>query len=250
MWHLFESEPYWAIAVAVGFGLGMGRLLSLVAHHLPQRMEREWLLQLHAYHTQGSGGLSDMLVPSPQLCRPTWHSPYTECVTALLFGLCVWRFGFSLLAFYAMGLCAALVVLAWIDIQTKLLPDVITLPLMWVGLLVNLNHTLVPLTSAVLGVVAGYVFLWVLFHFFRFLTGQDGMGHGDFKLFAALGAWLGVASLPIILFVSTLAGLVGMFFLQLTGRAQRGEAFAFGPYLALAGIAVLFFPTEWLDNSF
>ncbi|MFQ6687088.1 A24 family peptidase, partial [Bordetella pertussis] len=102
----------------------------------------------------------------------------------------------------------ALLALAWIDLEHSLLPDAVTLPLIWAGLLVNLDGALAPLPLAVLGAVAGYLFLWVIFHFFRLLTGRDGMGHGDFKLMAALGAWLGLGALPWLLLGASLAGVL------------------------------------------
>ncbi|CAM4375143.1 Prepilin leader peptidase/N-methyltransferase [Bordetella tumbae] len=177
-----------------------------------------------------------------QSCRRNigWRYPLTEILTALLFGLCAWRFGPTPIALCAMGLCAALVVLSWIDLQTSLLPDAITLPLVWAGLLINLNDALAPLPLAVLGAAVGYVFLWLLFHMFRLLTGREGMGYGDFKLLAALGAWFGLAALPSLLLVASLTGVLAAGCLRVTGHAQRGQALPFGPYLALAGVVALF----------
>lgn len=171
-----------------------------------------------------------------------WRYPVTELATAALFALCVWRFGPTPLALCAMLLCAALVALAWIDLQTSLLPDAITLPLAWLGLLVNLGGAIAPLPLAVLGAVVGYVFLWLLFHMFRLLTGREGMGYGDFKLLAALGAWFGLAALPALLLMASLAGVAGAGILRLTGRARRGQPLPFGPYLALAGVVMLLTP--------
>jgi len=169
-----------------------------------------------------------------------WRYLLTEILTAALFGLCVWRFGPTPIALCAMGLCAALLVLSWIDLQTSLLPDAITLPLVWAGLLINLNGAFVPLPLAVLGAAVGYIFLWLLFHLFRLLTGREGMGYGDFKLLAALGAWFGLAALPSLLLVASLTGVAAAGCMRLTGHAQRGQALPFGPYLALAGIVTLF----------
>lgn len=176
------------------------------------------------------------------ICRGAigWRYPITELLTAVLFGLCAWRFGATAMAVCAMGLCATLVLLSWIDLQTSLLPDAITLPLVWAGLLINLNGALVPLPLSVLGAAVGYLFLWLLFHMFRSLTGRDGMGYGDFKLLAALGAWFGLAALPILLLVASLTGVVGTLCLRATGHVQRGQALPFGPYLALAGVVTLF----------
>lgn len=286
MWHIFAVDPVWAIAIAVVAGLWVGCFLSVLAHRLPRMMERDWQQHIQTYlQTDCPECVQQADKPTQKygLFHPGWHCRLcdasvrswrwlpvvgwllargrcdhcqgpigyrylvTELLTGALFGLSVWRFGVSVMALYAMLFCSALVVLAWIDLQTSLLPDVITLPLMWAGLLVNLNDVFASLPMAVLGAAVGYLFLWCLFHLFRFLTGRDGMGYGDFKLLAALGAWLGCASLPVILVVSSLTGIVGTLYLQGTGRAKRGDALPFGPYLALAGLVVLFAPSGWLS---
>jgi prepilin signal peptidase PulO-like enzyme (type II secretory pathway) len=163
-------------------------------------------------------------------------------ISAATFAGCAWRFGPTPIALCAMLLCAAMVVLASVDFQVRLLPDVVTLPLAWLGLLVNLHGAFAPLPQAVLGAICGYVFLWLLFHVFRIFTGRDGMGYGDFKLLAALGAWLGVAALPALLLGASLAGVVVGLLLRLLGRVESGEALPFGPYLVAAGLITLYFP--------
>jgi leader peptidase (prepilin peptidase)/N-methyltransferase len=141
-------------------------------------------------------------------------------------------------------LLAALVVLCFIDLDTRLLPDNITLPLAWVGLLVNLWGTFVPLEQAVIGAVAGYLSLWSIYHLFKLLTGKEGMGFGDFKLLAALGAWLGWKTLlPIALIASMAGALVGTALILLGGH-DRSKPLPFGPWLALGGVVSLF----WGDN--
>eukprot|EP00887_Chlorella_sp_A99_P004482 scaffold43.g4482.t1 len=139
----------------------------------------------------------------------------------------------------AMILSAALLALAWIDLESRLLPDALTLPLAWAGLLVNLGDGFTPLPLAVLGAVAGYGFLWIVFHACRLCTGREGMGYGDFKLLAALGAWFGIEALPTLLLGASLAAMLGGGTLILIGRAGRDQSLPFGPYLALAGVAVL-----------
>ena len=168
-----------------------------------------------------------------------WHYPAVEALTALLFALCAWQFGAGVPAVAAMGLCAALVALAFIDAQTSLLPDDITLPLLWAGLLLNIGGLFAPLTEAVLGAALGYGLLWLVFQAFRLATGKEGMGFGDFKLLAALGAWLGWRALPEILLFSSLAGVLVGGALLATGRAQRSDPLPFGPYLAAAGLLCL-----------
>jgi leader peptidase (prepilin peptidase)/N-methyltransferase len=168
-----------------------------------------------------------------------WHYPLIEVTTALLFAACVWRLGPTVPAACAMVFTAALVALAWIDLQTGLLPDVITLPLLWLGLLVNTAHVFTGPAAAILGAASGYAFLWLLFHAFRLATGREGMGHGDFKLLAALGAWLGVAALPWVLIMASVAGVVVGLALIFMRRFARGQPQPFGPYLAAAGIVGL-----------
>jgi leader peptidase (prepilin peptidase)/N-methyltransferase len=168
-----------------------------------------------------------------------WRYPAIELLTCALFAACAWRFGATPLALSAMGLSAMLVALAWIDFESTLLPDALTQPLLWAGLLVNLFDAYASLQMAVVGAVAGYVFLWVIFHVFRLLTGREGMGYGDFKLLAALGAWFGVEALPTLLLSASLLGVLIGGALTLSGRASRGQPLPFGPYLALAGVVTL-----------
>lgn len=168
-----------------------------------------------------------------------WHYPAVEALTALLFAICAWQFGPGFPAVAAMGLCAALVALAFIDAQTSLLPDDLTLPLLWAGLLLNISGMFVPLTEAVLGAALGYGLLWLVFQAFRLATGKEGMGFGDFKLLAALGAWMGWRALPEILLFSSLAGVLAGGLLLATGRVQRSDPLPFGPYLAAAGLLCL-----------
>ncbi|NIY46301.1 prepilin peptidase [Cedecea colo] len=136
----------------------------------------------------------------------------------------------------ALALCAwLLIALIAIDIQHMWLPDVLTLPLLWLGLLVNLNGALVPLSDAVLGAVIGYLSLWLLYWGFKLATGREGLGYGDFKLLAALGAWCGWQRLPVILLYAAMLGIVAVALLRLTGRAGRDDPLPFGPCLALSG---------------
>lgn len=166
--------------------------------------------------------------------------PSVELVTGLLSGIVAWHFGPSFLAFAALVLTWCLVSLAMIDFDHQLLPDDITLPLIWVGLLVNSFGGFTTLDNAVWGGVLGYGGLWSIFWIFKLLTGKDGMGYGDFKLLAALGAWFGWQALPIIILLSSLVGaVVGVAMILLLGR-DRQIPIPFGPYLAGAGwIAML-----------
>jgi leader peptidase (prepilin peptidase)/N-methyltransferase len=175
-----------------------------------------------------------------------WHYPVVEGLAALLFGACAWQYGPGLAALAAMGLCAALLALAFIDARTGLLPDDITLPLLWAGLLVNVGGGFVPLAEAVVGAALGYGVLWAVFQAFRLITGKEGMGFGDFKLLAALGAWFGWRALPEILLFSSLAGVLVGVILLVTGRARRGDPLPFGPYLVAAGLLCLLTRREGL----
>ncbi|NLD55258.1 MAG: prepilin peptidase [Burkholderiaceae bacterium] len=167
--------------------------------------------------------------------------PLVELAAGLLCFAAIWRYGLTLPGVAAAGLCLALLALAFIDFDTQLLPDSITLPLLWVGLLLNLDGGFVPLRDAVIGAAAGYLLLWSIYWAFRLLTGKEGMGYGDFKLLAALGAWFGWQAIPaIILLASVVGALVGIG-LMMFSRHGRDVPIPFGPYLAGAGMLALFF---------
>jgi len=134
---------------------------------------------------------------------------------------------------------ATLIALAWIDARTSLLPDVLTLTLLWTGLLINLSGVFAPLPHAVLGAAGGYLLLWLMFHAYRLATGREGMGHGDFKLVAAAGAWVGFQALPFLIVAASLSGAAGALALRAAGRTQAGQALPFGPYIAMAFGATL-----------
>jgi leader peptidase (prepilin peptidase)/N-methyltransferase len=165
--------------------------------------------------------------------------PLVEAFSAVLAAVVAWHFGYSLAAVGALLLGWALIALSLIDFHTKLLPDNITLPMLWLGLLFNLEGTYTDLYSSVIGAVAGYLSLWLLFHVFKLLTGKEGMGYGDFKLFALLGAWLGWQTLPLIILISSFLGAtVGIGLMVFRGR-DKNIPIPFGPYLALAGWVTL-----------
>jgi leader peptidase (prepilin peptidase)/N-methyltransferase len=170
--------------------------------------------------------------------------PLVELVTGLLFGAAAWRFGAQPLALLWCAFAATLLALALIDWDTTLLPDALTLPLLWAGLLVAALGWTIPLTSALWGAAAGYLSLWLVYQLFKLATGKEGMGHGDFKLLAALGAWLGWPMLvPIILAASMLGAVVGIA-MKFGGTLREGRYVPFGPFLAGAGIAVMLIGAE------
>jgi leader peptidase (prepilin peptidase)/N-methyltransferase len=166
--------------------------------------------------------------------------PLVEALTGLLFGYAAWRFGPSLATAGALLFIAAAIALTFIDFDTQLLPDDITLPLVWAGLLFNLNGGFVPLDQAVIGAAAGYLSLWSVYWLFKLATGKEGMGYGDFKLLAAIGAWLGWQMLPAVILLSSLVGAAVGIVLIVLARHGRNVPIPFGPYLAAAGLIALF----------
>jgi leader peptidase (prepilin peptidase)/N-methyltransferase len=170
--------------------------------------------------------------------RPRY--PLIEAVTGLLSGYVTWHFGFSFATLGALLFCWALIAATFIDFDTQLLPDDITLPLLWLGLLFNIGGTFTPLSSAVIGAVSGYLALWSVYWVFKLATGKEGMGYGDFKLLAAIGAWLGWKMLPAVILISSAVGAVVGIALIVLARHGRHVPIPFGPYLAAAGVIALF----------
>ncbi len=253
-------------------GLLLGSFLNVLIYRLPKMMERDW--QHDCLSMQGKtpapatpynlisprsecpqcqhklGALDNIPLLSYLLlkgrCRAcsariSMRYPLLELLSAALMGLISWQFGYSSVTFFAWLLSLVLIALTFIDFDTQLLPDSLTLPLLWLGLLFNLNHGFTDLNSAVLGAMAGYLILWSIYWLFKLSTGKEGMGYGDFKLLAALGAWYGWQMLPAILLLSSLlAAAIGIALIA-TGRRGRDSAMPFGPFLAMAGLAALFF---------
>ena len=263
-------------AVLVGFALLLGAVvgsfLNVVILRLPAQMFYDWrcqcreLLDIEDKETAPPG----LVFPSshcPQCktsiawydnipilswlllrarCRHcgvaiSWRYPLFELATALLSAAVIWHFGITLEGLAALVLTWVLVAATGIDFDHHLLPDQITLPLLWLGLALNLGFGLfASLEDAVIGAIAGYGVLWAIFHLFRLLTGKEGMGFGDFKLLAALGAWLGWQALPLIVLLASIVGAVAGLTLMVALRRGREIPIAFGPYLAIAGwIALL-----------
>ena len=167
--------------------------------------------------------------------------PAVELLTAALSGMVIWHLGSSFAGLSALLLLWMLIAMTFIDIDTQLLPDELTLPLMWLGLLVNLDGTFVPLRDAVIGAALGYLSLWAVYWLFKLVTGRDGIGYGDFKLLAALGAWLGWMMLPVVVLLSSAVGaIVGLSLIVFRGH-HRDRPIPFGPFLAAAGLIALLF---------
>lgn len=177
--------------------------------------------------------------------------PVVELLSAALAALLIWTFGSSVAGMASVVLAWFLIALTFIDLDTQLLPDDLTYPLLWLGLLLNLNGTFVPLSDAVIGAASGYLVLWAVYWLFKLVTGKDGMGYGDFKLLAALGAWLGWMMLPAIILLSSMVGAVVGISLIVLRRHERGTPIPFGPYLACAGLIALLYGdrlTDWLTR--
>jgi leader peptidase (prepilin peptidase)/N-methyltransferase len=166
--------------------------------------------------------------------------PIIEAISGLVAAYIGLRYGMTLAMVGALIFAWALIALTAIDIDTQLLPDDITLPLLWLGLLANLNNAFVPLSSAVIGAVAGYLSLWTVYWLFKLTTGKEGMGFGDFKLLSAIGAWLGWKMLPVVILMSSLVGAIVGIVLIVFARHGRNTPIPFGPYLAAAGLIALF----------
>jgi leader peptidase (prepilin peptidase) / N-methyltransferase len=265
-------EPGGMFVAAAGvFGLMIGSFLNVVVHRLPKMMERDWALQCAELRgetpaptepfsllrprsrcphcSRPVGALENVPVLSFLVLRGrcrgcgkpiSWRYPVVEALTGLLFGFVAWKLGATLAGVSAMGFVAAMVALTFIDLDTQLLPDDITLPLLWAGLLLNITGTFTDLPSAVIGAVAGYLTLWSVYWLFKLTTGKEGMGYGDFKLLAAIGAWLGWQMLPLTILLSSFVGALVGIGLIVVARQGRNVPIPFGPYLAVAGIIALF----------
>jgi leader peptidase (prepilin peptidase)/N-methyltransferase len=261
-----------AAIAALILGLLVGSFLNVVVHRLPIMSQRE--LDNYIAHEAGAPlphqDRFNLMVPRSR-CPHCGHQitalenipviswlflrgkcsqckapismryPAVELVTGLLSALMVWRFGGGLMGGATLVFAWLLIAMTLIDYDTKTLPDDLTYPLLWIGLLVNLSPTFVPLRDAVIGAAAGYLALWSVYWLFKLVTGKEGMGYGDFKLLAALGAWFGWQMLPTIIILSSVVGAaVGISRIAL-GRMARGEHMPFGPYLAGAGMITLLY---------
>ena len=258
---------------AFGFGLCIGSFLNVVIHRLPKMMEREWRAECAELAGQPAPAEPPLTLVSPRSrCPSCGHGitalenipllswgvlkgkcskcgarisaryPLVELLAGIGAGYSAWRFGPTMAALGAALFVWFTIALAFIDQETGLLPDDLTLPLAWIGLMVNLGGAFVPLPQAVIGAVAGYLVLWLVYWGFKLVTGKEGMGYGDFKMNAAVGAFLGWKMLPLVILLSS---IVGLFFGALQMFAARGKwdagfRFHFGPYIAIAALVALF----------
>jgi leader peptidase (prepilin peptidase) / N-methyltransferase len=286
---LLAASPGMFIGTCLVLGLLVGSFLNVVIYRLPVMLDRQWRAQCAELATTSDAPATiepfNLVVPRsacPSCKKPitavqnipvlsylalrgrcancgakiSVRYPLVEALTGILSACVAWKYGFGWPTAAAIVLTWFLVALTFIDIDHQLLPDNLTLPLVWIGLLLGLwgpqAGSTVPLPvdahSSIIGAIAGYLSLWSVYHLFRLLTGKEGMGYGDFKLFAALGAWLGWKMLlPIILFAAAVGAVVGIAMLAIRGRS-RSTPIAFGPFLAAAGWLMLMFGPELVNG--
>jgi leader peptidase (prepilin peptidase) / N-methyltransferase len=292
---LYTASPALFTGSMFVLGLMVGSFLNVVIYRLPVMLDREWRAQAAEYSGSSATTIVapeasappvrfNLIVPRSACpnCRApitAWQNipviswlalkgrcaacktpistryPAIELATGLLSAWAAWHFGFGAAAMCAVGVTWALIALTGIDIDHQLLPDNITLPLLWAGLLAAVVIGPVPGSAlpvapreAILGAIAGYLSLWLVFHVFRLITGKEGMGFGDFKLFGALGAWMGWKVLPLIIVLSAGTGAVlGISMIALKGR-DRTAPIPFGPYLAAAGWVAMLYGTQLLGG--
>jgi leader peptidase (prepilin peptidase)/N-methyltransferase len=287
---LFALSPLLFVAVVFVFSLLVGSFLNVVIYRLPIMMEREWRAQCSEMAGTSASDLPvgaaerfDLLAPRSRCTscgtqisalqnipvlsylvlrgrcascktRIPVRYPVVELMTAVLAAVAAWRFGFGPEAATAVLLTFALIAISVIDIDHQIIPDSISLPLVWIGLSLSLFHPVagaevlfVDPKTAIVGALGGYLSLWSVYHLFRLLTGKEGMGYGDFKLLAALGAWLGWQMLPLIILLSAVVGAgIGIALIAFR-RHDRNIPIPFGPYLAAAGWIALLFGHEIID---
>lgn len=273
-----ESAPLLYAGVFI-FGAVVGSFLNVVILRIPPMLEFDWqgqcreLLELDPSTEERPPGI----VFSRSHCMKCGHGiksyeniplisyaalrgkcsackarispryPLVELLTGVLFVVTIWHFGPGLQGLTALFLTAMLIALAGIDIDHQLLPDNMTIPLMWAGIVISFWSIHVDLAASVLGAICGYLALWTIYHAFRLLTGKEGMGYGDFKLLAALGAWMGWQMLPLIILFSSVVGAVVGLALMGMGRMNKDKPMPFGPFIAAAGWIALIWGDQIID---
>jgi leader peptidase (prepilin peptidase)/N-methyltransferase len=276
---LLQDSPPLFIFISGLLGLLVGSFLNVVIHRLPKIMEREWRTQCAEFNEQLNNETaqeSSKVTPPYNLHTPrsacphcghqisalenipllsylalrgkcrkcgspiSMRYPIVEAVTGILSAYAAWHFGFGLTAAAAIIFIWALIALTFIDFDTQLLPDDITMPLLWLGIIFNMFGAFTTLNNAVAGAIIGYLVLWGVYWLFKLVTGKEGMGYGDFKLLAAIGAWLGWPLLPLVIMLSSVVGAVVGITLIIAARHGRNIPIPFGPYLAGGALIALF----------
>ena len=269
----FAAPANWLSSIVLGiFGLMVGSFLNVVIYRLPKMMQREsdnYVASESGHELPHSDRFNLMLPRSAcphcghqitamenipivsylliggkcSACRApiSIRYPLVELLTGAISAGLIWHFGSGLAGLAALVFAWFLIAMTFIDADTQLLPDDLTLPLLWSGLLVNLNATFTPLPDAVIGAVAGYLALWAIYWLFKLCTGKEGMGYGDFKLLAALGAWMGWGMLPVIILLSSVVGATVGIAMIVFAKMGKNKPIPFGPYLAAAGLIALLY---------
>jgi len=260
------------VALALVLGLLVGSFLNVVIYRLPRMMEADWQQQAAELRGEAPAAAERFNLVTPRSRCPhcgtpiaPWHNvpvlgwlilrgrcahcgasipvryPLVEALTGLLAAAAALQFGATAAGAGALVLTFFLIALTFIDLDTQLLPDDLTLPLLWIGLAFNLWGTFAPIADAVVGAMAGYGILWSVYWLFKLVTGKEGMGYGDFKLLAALGAWFGWQALPSIILLASVVGATVGIAMMVLARHRREVPIPFGPYLAGAGLLALYF---------
>jgi leader peptidase (prepilin peptidase)/N-methyltransferase len=272
---LLQTAPILFISLCAIIGLMVGSFLNVVILRLPKMMEREWHQQCAELRGETIETLPPLSIAKPRsACPHCQHKitalenipilsylvlrgrcsqcntsispryPIIEALTGIISGFVAWNFGYGFLALAALIFVWAMIALAFIDLDTQLLPDDITLPLLWAGLLVNLGDGFTDIRSAIIGAVSGFLALWSVYWCFKIATGKEGMGYGDFKLLAVIGAWFGWKMLPLVILISSLVGAVVGIGLIVITKHGRNVPIPFGPYLVGGGLIALFWGNQ------
>lgn len=272
---VFQSSPWLFYTTVVFSGLCVGSFLNVVAYRLPLMMERDWKRECHEFlelpAAEFDNKLEALNLATPASACPNcghqlrfWENipvisylflrakcsscstgisiqyPVVELITAIASLFAAFSFGVSIQTVAALFFTWVLIALTLIDLKKQLLPDNMTLPLLWAGILLSFFDVFTDLSSSVIGAIAGYMILWSVYQLFKLVTKKEGMGFGDFKLLAALGAWVGFDYLPQIILVSSVVGSVAGISMLIFGKTKQQQPIPFGPYLAVAGwIALL-----------
>jgi leader peptidase (prepilin peptidase)/N-methyltransferase len=288
MLELYAQSPWLFTGTVFVVSLLVGSFLNVVIYRLPIMMEREWRAQCEEINALPASNLPegrfDLMTPRSRCptcgamisalqnipvfsylvlggrcasCKAhiSKRYPIIEALTAILTAFVAWRYGFGWESVAAIFLTWSLIAISVIDIDTQLIPDSISLPLLWIGLALSLFHPLdgaerlfIEPKSSIVGALAGYLSLWSVYHLFRLATGKEGMGYGDFKLLAALGAWLGWQMLPLIIMLSAVVGATTGIAMIVFVRHDRNVPIPFGPYLAAAGWIALLYGPQIMDR--
>lgn len=281
---IFQSTPWLFYSCMLFLGLSVGSFLNVVAYRLPLMMERDWKSECHEFLEIDPPEVKDSLLSlnlaTPKSACPScghkirfWENipvisylllrakcsscntrisiqyPIVELLTGAAALVIAYTFGVTLQTLFALLFTWVLIALTLIDLKKQLLPDSMTIPLLWLGIFISFYDVFTDLKSSVIGAMAGYLILWSVYHLFKLLTRKEGMGYGDFKLLAALGAWVGYSYLPQIILISSVVGSIIGISMMVMGKTKQQQPIPFGPYLAMAGwIALLW--GEKINNTY